>query len=71
MRISKLLCVLAATLFISVQAFAQSPKTKKADEAYNNWQWSEAIELYKKALTKIEPFLRSQDSGLKKSEKLD
>jgi peptidoglycan-associated lipoprotein len=54
MRISKLLCVLAATLFISVQAFAQSPKTKKADEAYNNWQWSEAIELYKKALTKID-----------------
>ncbi len=48
------MCVLAAAFFISVQSFAQSPKTKKADEAYNNWQWSEAIELYKKALTKID-----------------
>jgi hypothetical protein len=54
MRISKLLCVLAAAFFISVQSFAQSPKTKKADAAYGNWQWSEAIELYKKALTKID-----------------
>lgn len=54
MRISKFLCVLSAILLMSVYAFAQSPKTRKADEAYNNWQWSEAIELYKKALTKID-----------------
>ncbi|HRG58876.1 MAG TPA: OmpA family protein [Bacteroidia bacterium] len=54
MRISKFLCVLSAVLFISFSANAQSPKTRKADEAYNNWQWSEAIELYKKALTKID-----------------
>jgi peptidoglycan-associated lipoprotein len=54
MRISKILCVLTAVLLISAHASAQSSKTRKADEAYNNWQWSEAIELYKKALTKID-----------------
>lgn len=54
MRISKLLCVLAVALLLSAQTFAQSTKTRKADEAYGNWQWSQAIELYKKALTKID-----------------
>ncbi len=48
------MCVVAASVLFSVNALAQSSKTKKADEAYSNWQWGNAIELYKKALTRIE-----------------
>lgn len=54
MRISKLMSVIMALMLLNAQSFGQATKTKKADEAYNNWQWSQAIELYKKALTKID-----------------
>ncbi len=54
MKLNKHLSVLAAALVLTLQVFAQSSKTKKADEAYDNWQYGNAIELYKKALTKIE-----------------
>jgi len=41
-------------LFLTYEASAQGGKTRKADEAYNNFLYTDAIELYKKALTKID-----------------
>lgn len=52
MKISKLAIYTAIAMLICNLAFAQ--KTRKADEAYNNLLFFEAIELYKKALTKID-----------------
>jgi peptidoglycan-associated lipoprotein len=54
MKLYKLVFSLFMLLTISNFAIAQGGKTRKADEAYNNFLYQDAIEKYKKALTKID-----------------
>lgn len=54
MRIMKVAFTAFLFTLISLSSMAQGGKTRKADEAYNNYLYTDAIELYKKALTKID-----------------
>jgi len=53
MRIYKLLAVLTIVCTVSFSAKAQRNYTKEAEKHYNNEEWTEAIESYKKASSKV------------------
>ena len=54
MKLIRQVLMFSLALFLTYEASAQGGKTRKADEAYNNFLYTDAIELYKKALTKID-----------------
>jgi peptidoglycan-associated lipoprotein len=54
MKLIRQVLMFGLALLLSFEASAQGGKTRKADEAYNNFLYTDAIELYKKALTKID-----------------
>ena len=53
MKIYKFLAILSVAFFVSISVKAQRNYAKEAEKVYNNEEWTEAIEAYKKASSKV------------------
>ena len=53
MKIYKFLAILTVAFFVSISANAQRNYSKEAEKLFNNEQWIDAIEAYKKASGKV------------------